>query len=139
MSKVLVRVFVSVLFLQIAHYLIISTDIFPFLLNSSGALGISIGNNYIHLSLSIIVILLVLYLFREKYNSVSILLILIGGISNIIDRLAWGGVVDYIQIWFLPMFNIPDLFISLGFLWYVIDTFIFDNNRLNEEKVDSKR
>ena len=42
------------------------------------------------------------------------LLIVSGAISNIIDRLAFGCVIDFIDLRFWPVFNLADVFISAG-------------------------
>jgi len=55
---------------------------------------------------------------REKWLSVSIALILGGAIGNLIDRVLYGHVVDFIQVhWqgnYFPSFNIADAAISCG-------------------------
>lgn len=60
------------------------------------------------------------------------LLIVIGALSNIIDRLWYGGVVDFIVISFynVPLFvcNIADIYITVGVLF-----FLFDVRRLLHE------
>lgn len=43
-------------------------------------------------------------------------LILVGGLSNLLDRVIHGGVVDYIFFPIIPSFNLADLAITLGFL-----------------------
>lgn len=40
----------------------------------------------------------------------------VGAFSNLIDRWLYGGVIDYIQIWILPVFNIADVMIVAGLL-----------------------
>lgn len=57
---------------------------------------------------------------------ISLILILTGGISNFIDRVIYGGVVDYINLSFLPGFNLADLAISTGFL-ILIKKILFTN------------
>lgn len=60
---------------------------------------------------------------RHQTKSFILLVgILAGAVSNIIDRLWWGAVIDYIYIgWWLPVFNIADVLIagSAG-LWLLL-------------------
>ena len=41
-----------------------------------------------------------------------------GAIGNVIDRLVYGHVIDFIQfyykVWYYPAFNLADSFISMG-------------------------
>lgn len=54
----------------------------------------------------------------------SLILILIGGISNLIDRIVRKKVIDYIDISLIvpnfPIFNLADIFIVIGFIIFVI-------------------
>lgn len=70
--------------------------------------------------------------YKEINNLVKIFLLMIisGGISNLIDRLFRGYVVDYIdinQIFGYPIFNIADICVVIGviaFIAYIIITTI---------------
>ncbi|MDQ1283804.1 MAG: signal peptidase [Patescibacteria group bacterium] len=44
----------------------------------------------------------------------GILLIASGAISNIIDRVLYGCVIDFIDLHFWPVFNLADAFITIG-------------------------
>ena len=46
--------------------------------------------------------------------SLPLSLILAGGISNLIDRLHYGCVTDFIDVHFWPVFNVADIYISIG-------------------------
>ena len=50
-----------------------------------------------------------------------------GALGNVIDRLAYGHVVDFIQLyyrnWYYPAFNLADSFICIGAVLMVIDSF----------------
>lgn len=61
----------------------------------------------------------------KKYNFPwSLILVMAGGISNLIDRIFKGGVVDFIDIKVIPVFNIADIAICVGTAFFLID-FIF--------------
>lgn len=71
---------------------------------------------------SVVSIILAVWLYRmtmrEKFTSISIALILGGAIGNLIDRVIYGHVVDFIQVhWkgsYFPSFNIADSAIFCG-------------------------
>lgn len=60
------------------------------------------------------------------YLSIAGMLILAGGISNFIDRVWYGNVIDFLQFhindWYFPVFNIADVSITVGaiLMLYVI-------------------
>lgn len=70
------------------------------------------------ISISLIGILVVLLLFRKfdsLINLIALLLLLSGGISNTIDRVGNNGaVIDWIKLWFFPVFNMADIVITGG-------------------------
>ena len=55
---------------------------------------------------------------EDRLTSLSLSLILGGAIGNLIDRVLYGHVIDYIQVWLgsypFPAFNIADAAISVG-------------------------
>lgn len=50
----------------------------------------------------------------------AISLVIIGALSNLIDRFALGYVVDYINIFIWPIFNLADCLIVVGILVYIV-------------------
>ena len=74
--------------------------------------------------------LLYLWFFRNKTSFLPFLLILSGGAANIIDRLYFGCVTDFIKIPFLPfpLFNIADMLITCGFI--ILCLFLFKKQPL---------
>jgi signal peptidase II len=52
-------------------------------------------------------------------------LILGGAVGNVIDRFAYGHVVDFIQVhssgWYFPAFNVADSAITLGAALLILD------------------
>ena len=65
--------------------------------------------------------LLVFYL-QKKVLAGSFLagLILIGAISNFLDRLNIGAVMDYFDLRYFSVFNLSDVFISIGVLGFLL-------------------
>ena len=56
-----------------------------------------------------------------KKRRLYLLLIALGGLGNVVCRLTWGSVWDYICLPFLPFcFNLSDVLISLGVVSYIL-------------------
>ena len=82
---------------------------------------------------SLLVFLICLYLVwlifinQERPNKtqlISLSLILAGGFGNLFDRVLLGHVVDFIAITFNPyVFNLADVFITIGIVLYLINYF----------------
>mgnify|MGYP000845584163 CR=1 FL=1 len=50
-------------------------------------------------------------------------LALAGGVGNLIDRLRWGSVIDFLDVRFWPVFNVADMAIAAGVIlifWLII-------------------
>lgn len=57
---------------------------------------------------------------REYIKSFLFSLIIIGAISNLIDRLLYAGVIDFIKIWSFPIFNLADTYITISIIIYIL-------------------
>ena len=85
---------------------------------------------FVVLAVVVIVILLV-WLLRlpaaEKATSLALALILGGAAGNLIDRLVYGYVIDFIDVyygsWHWPAFNVADAAISVGAFLLLLDAF----------------
>lgn len=86
----------------------------------------------------IIVILIFLFLWWFKeFKKKSILiwpsgLVIIGAISNLLDRLSYGGVVDFITVPYFTVFNLSDVYISIGVVWLLWHLWFYGKNLSNE-------
>lgn len=62
---------------------------------------------------------------KDKLEYAAILLILSGGLGNLIDRVANGYVVDYINLLFMrfAVFNFADILVCVGFVLLVFAVF----------------
>jgi len=50
-------------------------------------------------------------------------LIILGALSNLLDRLLFGFVIDYINIFIWPVFNLADIMIVAGIIIYILSEF----------------
>ncbi len=96
--------------------------------NPKAAFGVSIGGGLFHIVISSIVILLLtmlLWKVRRQKGGVPVALscILAGAWGNLIDRIRWGEVIDFLNLgigryrW--PVFNLADLAVTAGALFLV--------------------
>lgn len=95
-----------------------------YVLNPGVAFGI-IGANpgLVQITHIFLTCVLVLYLYKIDSNiqvKCSILAVILGSISNLLDRFMYNGVVDYIDVWIFPKFNIADLMVVFGALLLII-------------------
>ncbi|MEK7096545.1 MAG: signal peptidase II [Patescibacteria group bacterium] len=78
------------------------------------------GNNFLSGLLSLLFLIILYYLFfKDKKTRIIFSLVFAGTASNVLDRLVYGGVVDYIKILSFPIFNLADVFITIGLLCIV--------------------
>ncbi len=87
--------------------------------NTGTAFGLFTGNNtfFVVLSLLAIAAISTLMFQSAKKNflfKICFVLILSGAVSNLIDRVRVGCVIDYIDFRFWPVFNIADSAITVG-------------------------
>ena len=102
---------------------------------------LSFSETYLYNILSLIIliiifILIVMSLKSEGFKKYSLLLIVGGALGNLHDRIFFNAVPDFIDFhvgnfhWFV--FNIADIFISLGVIFMIL--FEFTDNNKNDEK-----
>lgn len=111
------------------HILIDGILEITFIKNEGGALGILNNQRFFFVFISVLfVCLITFFLFvmpnEIKFNSLHIWLsfILAGTLGNLADRIIYGSVIDMIYISKInfPVFNLSDLFISIGTLLTII-------------------
>ncbi len=68
--------------------------------------------------------------FKKKDKNYFVILplgmVVAGGVSNLIDRMLWGSVMDFIPFFGLWTFNIADLSISVGVILLLINKLFYD-------------
>jgi signal peptidase II len=99
---------------------------FRFLANRGATFGLHVP----YIDIISLIVLLILSFYAYRYPSCGLSLILLGGFSNVLDRLVYGYVIDYLHIPFLPIvghtyFNLADVMIDVGVIllaWQIIKT-----------------
>jgi signal peptidase II len=99
---------------------------FTYVTNTGAGFSILQNMNTLLIGISVLVLGLLLY-FHDHINNTSVLLISSGIVGNVVDRIFYGKVIDFIDFKFWPIFNISDSLIFVGVLiWIVI---IFRDNK----------
>ena len=90
--------------------------------NTGTFFGLMQGANTLFIWFSIIIIGVVIYLFDSfnKVESSFFALIMGAAIGNLIDRIAYGHVVDFLDFRIWPVFNIADCVISVCVILLII-------------------
>ena len=85
--------------------------------NTGAIFGILKNNNIIFIILTIIIIGIIVYTIKkEKKYELELGIILAGAIGNLIDRIIYGHVIDFIHIKYWYVFNLADAYITIGII-----------------------
>ena len=95
--------------------------------------------NILSLIISIIIIIVIIMSLRTQgFKRYSLLMVVGGALGNLYDRIFYNAVPDFIDFhigefhWFI--FNVADMFISLGVIFMILYELI-DNNKNNDQKI----
>lgn len=102
-----------------------SIKLFPFLhivnvRNTGAAFGSfrELGSSFFIIVSGIAIVFVIYLLHKRLYNTIGLSLILGGAIGNLIDRIAYGQVVDFIDFsvgrFHWPAFNVADSSLTIG-------------------------
>lgn len=110
--------------------------------NKGAAWGMLSGHQILFVVIAFVVCLGLLFViynmpFQRKYLSLIILMTLIicGGVGNMIDRLLFGTVTDFINCYIInfPYFNVADMYVSVATVVFVLlFLFYYKNEDLEE-------
>lgn len=103
--------------------------------NSGISFGLFTGINWTYINM---IILLIFFSYIRNKITIYNILILSGGIANIIDRFRFNAVFDYICIkiyeYEFPIFNFADILISIGVFIYLVENILNIYKCKNENK-----
>jgi signal peptidase II len=94
---------------------------FDFIGNYNIAFSLPVAG-YLLNSLILLIILSLIYYFltllkKEKYNeAINLTWVVLGALSNLLDRMQYGYVVDYLDLKYFTVFNIADILIVGGII-----------------------
>lgn len=97
-----------------------------FVANPGIAFGIALAD-WIIIALTVVIMAYLVHLLLEAMRNqdwlaiLSILLILAGASSNLLDRIFYGAVIDYLVISNLTVFNLADAMISVGVIGMALE------------------
>jgi len=108
--------------------------------NTGIAFGLNNGNTKNIILTSLVLLIIINFIKNQKdridmKNAIAISFILSGGSSNLIDRIARGGIVDFIELKHFAIFNIADCYIFIGWLLLIIFVIGFE---FREKEVKKK-
>ncbi len=97
--------------------------------NTGTVFGLFKGNNLFFIIVGFITVLIItIILFRSRKKTLSfklcLVLVLSGAISNLIDRLRFGYVIDYIDLTIWPVFNLADSAITVAVALFLFSSLI---------------
>jgi signal peptidase II len=115
--------------------------------NKGMAFGLN-KQNLVNIFLGIVIIgLIINYMITQKANlttksTLFLSLIIAGGISNLIDRVFRGAVLDFIKLGDFPVFNIADCSVVIGWVLFVINFIAYSSFEIKaslKSKKESKK
>ena len=108
--------------------------------NTGAAFSILSGNNLLLISVAVLLLFACLYIRKVFHLTIPAVLafqfLIGGGIGNLIDRIWFGSVTDYIRLLFLefPIFNLADIAITCSVFVLIL---LLITNRLEESAGDT--
>lgn len=103
-------------------------------INTGMALGLNEGNTKNILITMLILALIFNFAIQQreridKNTAISLIFIAAGGISNLIDRFVYKGVVDYIDAVGFPIFNLADIYVVSGWILLIIMVYKYSTKK----------
>ena len=124
---------------------------FVYVENRGAAWGILANSRWVFITISsaaiaAIAVLLFFTARKRKLFVVPLVLVFAGGVGNMIDRIANGYVVDFIQFDFFksfPVFNVADSYVTVGgimmfvYLLFIDRSFLSDKKKEEDERTEN--
>lgn len=109
---------------------------FYYIRNDGAAFSILSGRTEFFYLISILALGIVIYFYKTSKTKLSLIatsILLSGIIGNLIDRLLFKEVIDFLSFKFFnyqfAIFNLADSFITIAVILYIIDFFIYERRK----------
>lgn len=94
---------------------------FSFFANRAGAFSLPFSGIFIIIASAIIIFFLIIFASRafQKRDNIlfgGLMIIILGALSNLFDRVVYQFVIDYFYFWPISYFNLADLMIGIGII-----------------------
>jgi len=103
--------------------------------NKGAAYGILHGKRGLLIGVSVFVLVISLWghrhLAKTAWSKWGLSILLAGTLGNLIDRVFMGHVVDYINIYIFPVFNLADICIDIGVGLFLVEMVMERKRPLN--------
>ena len=105
-------------------------------------MAFSLPTTYFVLYPVIVVILgLLISFWKKDWKRKSVLIwpwgmIIIGAVSNLKDRIQYGGVIDFINVPYFTVFNLADVYISIGVVWILWHQWFHQKKNLDKNLIE---
>lgn len=109
--------------------------------NTGAAFSLLQGKTMILIIIQMLVVLAIVIYVSIKKNMlrrtliVSLALIVGGGVGNLIDRVHYGYVIDFLHFHFWPIFNVADISVCVGCGLLIIYVFFIEGKEKNGKEI----
>ena len=129
--------------MTVRQQIILIPDIFNirFILNKGAVFNILENAQWVFISLTfIMIIIIIIQIYSESkkgHNVISEVILLSGALGNLIDRLIFGYVRDFLEVPFFAVMNFADWFIGLGIVLLIIKYVFFYKRDKDQFEIES--
>ncbi len=94
--------------------------LYSLFVNTYGVFSVPVSNGWMIIISGIIILSLIvasaIFFIRNKQMSIAMAVLIIGALSNFYDRVAYGGVIDFLRIGHSSVINLSDVYIIVALI-----------------------